>query len=227
MLGLAFSGGKDSLACWFMYKHLSPMVFWVNTGKSYPETRKIIEMVKAETSNFIEVDSDQEAHIKRNGLPSDIVPIDCTSLGMQLTGEKSVKVQSYIGCCYENIATPLIAAAKRNGVTDLIRGQRNDENHRSIARNGDIVEGLKFIQPIENWTKKEVYAYLEQQMELPEHLYLNHSSLDCYDCTAFCKDSQDRIEWMKKNHPDLHKKYEINANLLKQAISPYVKSLGL
>ena len=33
MLGLAFSGGKDSLACWYLYRDQNPIVLWVNTGK--------------------------------------------------------------------------------------------------------------------------------------------------------------------------------------------------
>lgn len=227
MLGIAFSGGKDSLACWFLFKHMNPIVIWVNTGKSYPETRKIIDMVKAESVNFIEAKSNQELHAQENGLPSDLVPIDCTSLGMQITGEKSVKIQSYMGCCHDNVSRPLMDCAKKIGITKLIRGQRLDDAHKSPAKNGDIFEGIEFIQPIENWSKNEVYAYLEKKMDIPEHLHLNHSSLDCYDCTAYINDSKDRVEWMKNTHPDLYDKYKIKADLLKEAISPYVISLGL
>jgi len=38
MLGLAFSGGKDSMACWYLYRDQQPIVIFVNTGKAYPET---------------------------------------------------------------------------------------------------------------------------------------------------------------------------------------------
>jgi tRNA(Ile)-lysidine synthase TilS/MesJ len=46
MLGLAFSGGKDSLACWYLCKHLNPVVLWVNTGKGYPETLEIVNEIR-------------------------------------------------------------------------------------------------------------------------------------------------------------------------------------
>lgn len=226
MLALAFSGGKDSLACWYLLKDENPIVLWVNTGKAYPETLKIIDMVRSQ-SQFIEIESDQDRHIAENGLPSDVVPIDCTLLGMQITGERPVKVQSYLGCCHDNIARPLMDAAKKLGVTKLIRGQRLDEAHKSPARDGDMFEGIQFIQPIEHWSKEDVFAYLETKMELPEHLFLNHSSLDCYDCTAYVGASSDRVEWMKTKHPDLYGKYIAKMELLKQSIAPYVRSMGL
>lgn len=215
MLGFAFSGGKDSLACWYLCKQQNPVVFWVNTGKAYPETLEIVNEIQAQAVNFVEVKSDQQANIEQHGLPSDVVPINWTTLGMTITGQKSIKIQSYLGCCSENISRPLMDAVKSYGITQLIRGQRNDEEHKSPARNGDVVFGIEYLQPIENWTKKEVLAYLlEQRGSLPKHFDIEHSSLDCYDCTAFVKKSKDRIAYTKAHHPELHLKYQKNMNNL-------------
>jgi phosphoadenosine phosphosulfate reductase len=228
MLGLAFSGGKDSFACWYLYRDQNPVVLWVNTGKIYPETLAIVNEVRAEAKHFIEIKSDQQAQIDANGLPSDIVPIDWTTDGMNYTGQKSVKVQSYLGCHFQNIAIPLMKAAHDNGVTKLIRGQRLDEPKKSTAVNGSIVDGITYIQPIENWTKKQVLDFIvSQRGELPEHYHIEHSSLDCYDCTAFMADSVDRIEWTKTKHPDLYDKYLIKMNALKSTLKPTIKLLGL
>ncbi len=70
MLGLAFSGGKDSLACWYLHRHENPIVLWVNTGKAYPETVAIVDEIRAQAFRFVEVRSDQQAQIDANGLPS-------------------------------------------------------------------------------------------------------------------------------------------------------------
>jgi phosphoadenosine phosphosulfate reductase len=220
MLGLAFSGGKDSLACWYLYKDQNPIVFWANTGKAYPETVDLVNKIKNEAVEFIEVVSDQKGQIAAFGLPSDIVPVDNTFDGMQLTGKKPVMVQSYLNCCYENKAKPLMEAAKKRGITQMIRGQRLDESHKSTAKHGSIVDGIMFIQPIETWSKEQVFAFLRTQGELPEHYAIEHSSLDCYDCTAYLNHSADRVAYTKEKHPKLYEEYKISMKKLKSAVLP-------
>jgi len=78
----------------------------------------------------------------------------------------------------------------------------------------------KDIQPIETWTKEQVLAFLRTQCQLPEHYAIDHSSLDCYDCTAYLAHSADRVAWMKEKHPNLHEKYKINMAALKSALLP-------
>lgn len=223
---LAFSGGKDSMTCWFMSRHLDPYVIWVNTGKAYPETLSVIESVRSQTRKFIEIKTDQQAQNERCGIPSEIVPVDSTSLGMIFTGEKSTRVQSYLDCCFENIGGPLHRAAKQLGVDVLIRGQRNDEGHKSTARDGMIVDGMTYSQPIEDWSKDAVMSFLAQHMEIPEHFSLDHSSMDCYDCTAFFAHSKDRVQWSRVRHPELHSKYIERMRLLKDAVEPSMKAMN-
>jgi phosphoadenosine phosphosulfate reductase len=220
MLGLAFSGGKDSLACWYLYKDQNPIVFWANTGKAYPETIEIVNKIKAEAVEFIEVKTDQAGQIEAFGLPSDIVPVDSTYDGMQLTSIKPVMVQSYLSCCYANISKPLNDAAKKRGITSMIKGQRLDENHKSMTRHGSVIEGITFIQPIESWTKDQVFAFLRTQGDLPEHYAIDHSSLDCYDCTAYLNHSADRVAYTKEKHPKLYEEYKISMDKLKTAVLP-------
>ena len=224
MLGLAFSGGKDSLACWYLYKAKNPIVFFVNTGKAYPETLAIVEEIRAEAVEFIEINIDQQAQIDANGIPSDIVPINNTLDGEIVSGKKDVLIQSYLNCCTQNITLPLLNAVKERGITQLIKGQRNDDSFKGESRHGVIVDGIEYIQPIEKWTGKQVLDFVATQRgQLPEHFSLNHTSLDCYDCTGFMKDSADRVEWTKVNHPELYDKYALNMSKLKGTIIPIVE----
>jgi phosphoadenosine phosphosulfate reductase len=223
MLGLAFSGGKDSLACWYLYSNQNPIVFWVNTGKLYPETRAVVNEVRQNAKLFVEVQTNQQVQNDQEGLPSDFVPIDHTPLGMQCTGLKNVMVQSYLNCCSANISRPLMEAAKEYGITRLIRGQRDSESHKSPSRHGSVVEGITFLHPIENWSDEQVYSLiLAHRGELPEHFKIKHSSLDCYDCTAYVKHSHDRVNWMKEKHPELYKQYDVRMTALKSTIKPLI-----
>jgi phosphoadenosine phosphosulfate reductase len=219
-LGLAFSGGKDSLACLLLHKkQLSKItVFWVNTGKIYPETLKLVEYAKSISPNFIEIISDRQGQNDYWGIPADVVPIEWTRFGQSNTCEKPVMIQSYMQCCYENIAKQLNDAAKAYGITHLIRGQRNDESHRSTSKDGDSVDGLTYLQPIEEWTSFEVLSYISKHIELPAHFHLKHTSLDCFDCTAYQKDTKDVSLYREKNHPELHKQFLARKEQLDSAI---------
>lgn len=218
--GLAFSGGKDAWACLFhVRKKLDKiLVIWIDTGKNYPELLESIDKAERLCPNFVRVRVDRVGQNDYQGLPSDIVPVNWTRLGQECTGKKEVLVQSYLSCCYENIASNLTKFCKQNGITTLINGQRNGDRNKSTSRNGDVVFGIRRVQPIEKWTEEQVYEFISRFMELPDHFKFKHSSMDCYDCTAYRKDTQD-ISWHRRlNWPLLHEEYENRKSLLDNAL---------
>lgn len=220
MIGLAFSGGKDSWAClWLNRDRLADVhVIWVNTGKNFPELLETVEKARAMCPNFHEVKTDRERQNAAMGIPSEVVPSDWTAFGQLLSGPKDVTVQSYLDCCFTNISGPLHATAKRLGVTELIRGQRTEDEKKGACQDGSVVDGIVYRHPIESWTTQQVLAYVAEHMPLPGHFGLKHSSMDCFDCTAYRKDSRDRIAYMNKEHPMLFRAYKVRADRLDHAI---------
>ncbi len=219
--GLAFSGGKDSWAClWYIRKQLhKTLVIWIDTGKNYPEIIESIDKASKICPHFVRVKVDREGQNAFNGIPSDVVPINWTKFGHECTGKKDTLIQSYINCCYENIGQNLVKFCNAAGIKTLIYGQRNDEKHKSTSRNGDIVLGIKRIQPIEHWTETQVLKYVSKFMELPEHFKFKHSSMDCYDCTAYRKETKDISEWRAVKWPELNKEYQTRKQLLDNALN--------
>lgn len=220
MKALAFSGGKDSWACLWLHKdeleHLP--VLWVDTGKNFPEMLETIEKAKALCPKFVTIKSDRDANNKTYGLPADLVPVDNTLLGQMCVGKQEITVQSYLECCYNNIAVKITEYCHANGITELINGQRAEENRKSTSVNGDVVFGIKRIQPIENWSEEYLFEFLAKHMEIPDHFRFKHSSMDCYDCTAYKKDTKDIQEYRRINWPELENKYLSRKKLLDTAI---------
>lgn len=206
------------MACLFLMIDSLDCAIYVDSGFSYPETKKMID-IACDMLPVHVVKTDRYGQNERQGIPADVVPIDWTALGQAVSGKKMVKIQGYLGCCYENLSAPLLEKAAELGVTELVYGERLDESHKSTSINGDTVNGIKRLHPIESWSADQVMAYLSEKMEIPEHFSIKHSSLDCYDCTAFRKDSADRIEWTRNKYPVFYAEYSARASALNNALS--------
>ncbi|SEO77486.1 phosphoadenosine phosphosulfate reductase family protein [Nitrosovibrio sp. Nv6] len=215
---LAFSGGKDSMACLHLLRGSIDLAIYVDTGKSYPETRQMVEYA-SKIVPVITVEISRDRQNADEGLPADVVPINWTKLGQMVTGRKPTRIQSYLGCCFQNISLPIIMKAKEIGANEIVYGQRADEGHKSTSRNGDITEGIVRLQPIEDWTSQQVLDYLATKMEVPAHYSIKHSSLDCYDCTAYRKESTDRVEFTRTKYPKMYAEYTERLNLLNAALA--------
>lgn len=207
---LWFSGGKDSLACLYLLRdQLDDItVLWVDTGKNYPEAMQVIDAAKHMCPRWETLPVDRDAQWAQAGMPADLVPTDATVLGQALSRIKPTTVQSQHECCWANIGATLCAATARLGATLVISGQRADEAHHSTSTNGSRVQGFQFWYPLEAWTRAEVLDYLTKHIgTLPAHYALDHTSLDCYDCTGFADSSHDRVAWMRDRHPLLFQDY--------------------
>lgn len=227
---LLFSGGKDSLACLYLLEQEwdDLYILWANTGKNFPELLETIEKVRDLVPHFVEINTYRESQNEQYGIPSSVVPINFTRQGKYLTGKEQnlPLIQSYLNCCYENIGFPLLRWCYENGVRTVYKGQRNQESYKSISRNGMVAEGITYLQPIEDWTKEQVLAYLTEKMggALPFHLTaFEHSSMDCYDCTAYLEHSQDKIEFMKEKYPQYYSEFQGRMTILKEVLKEETK----
>jgi phosphoadenosine phosphosulfate reductase len=208
---LLFSGGKDSLACLYLYRDIWDRlpVIWVNTGAVYPEMVEYMDGWKKRLPHFIEVKSDQPSNVAKHGWPVDVLPVRNTALGVSLYGDAPL-MQSYLNCCAENIWFPLHKAILDCGATKAIKGQRGADEHKSTAKDGTTIYGVTYLMPIYDWTDAQVFAFLEDAgAELaPGYRAGEKTGRDCWDCTAYLSDNQRRIE----NLPE-DKRFEIKRRL--------------
>lgn len=214
-VALMYSGGKDSLACLYLAKKYLDRVYvvWVDTQANFPEIEAA--MAALPLKNCIRVVSDQPASIKANGYPVDVVPVDYTMHGQMYSNTKHpILLRDYMKCCAENIWAPAQKALKELAVTAVIRGQRSDESHGAPIKSGDIENGVEHILPLEDWSQQDVLDFLKEEgVDVSGRLGMAHSSLDCWNCTAYCNHSKERMDYIKANHPE---KYIQVVALLKQ-----------
>lgn len=205
-VALMYSGGKDSLACLYLAKEYldRAYVVWVDTQANFPEIEEA--MMALQLPNLIRVVSNQPESIKVFGYPADVVPVDYTKHGQEYAkGTKPLLLRNYMECCAENIWVPARNAIKELGITAVIRGQRSDESHGAPITSGYMEDGVEYIFPIENWSQQDVLEFLQAEgVDVSGRLNMAHSSLDCWNCTAYCNHSKERMAYIKANHPEKH-----------------------
>jgi len=227
---LQFSGGKDSLACLWLLKDHWPRitVVWVNTQDAFPETLALMDRVRALVPNFVEVKSDQPAHIEYWGYPTDVLPIRSQrNIQNIMWPHPRQPLQSFWACCFENLMTPAVRAMKELGATLVIRGMRRDEMQTTPMRSGDIVEGVQYLFPILEWSSEDVHAYLaDKPIGLPEHYAYVDTSLDCRMCTAHLFENEGKRVYMAERHPEAHAEVSRRLEVIAAAIDEDVAHLN-
>jgi len=112
-------------------------------------------------------------------------------------------------CCYVRKVQPMQRAMK--GINAWISGIRRDQtDHRAQAKIIELQEnGLLKINPMLNWTKRDVWKYI-QENRLPEHPLVEkgYVSIGCSPCTRPVSPGEDersgRWKGMGKTECGLH-----------------------
>jgi phosphoadenosine phosphosulfate reductase len=206
-VALQFGGGKDSLACLHLLRPRwgEITVVWLNTGAAFPETIAQMKEIAAMVPHFLEVRSDVASDIQEHGWPVDVVPVAHTERGMRFTGQQGIKLRSWLECCGRNFWAPLEAKMKEHGFTTIIRGQRNDEHYKGTVRHGDVVDGVTYELPLQDWSESDVFAFLEREgVAAPAYYEMTKSSLDCWLCTAFLDAKNPQMDYLQAKHPEQH-----------------------
>lgn len=220
-IALSFSGGKDSFVCLYL---LEPWwdkltVYWLNPGNPFPETVELMKKVQSEVPHFKEVRGIQPQIIQQDGWPSDVVPHLHTTDGNLIFGKTDFKVQSRLQCCIRSMMMPLYRAMIEDGITCCVRGKRKEEKDKTGLETGFVTdEGIELVFPIFNWTKEEVFKFLElRNIELPEYYKHAEHSLDCMDCTAWWGEGLSK--YLLAKHPEAYVEYTRRVHLIKRAVN--------
>lgn len=233
-VALLFSGGKDSVAMMHLTKpYWDKTVFvWVNTGASCPEITAYMAKVRKEVPHFVELVSNQPEFVANNGYPADVVPVSQTTAGFyydKTPRSTELRVCSKYDCCRANIWTPIYEFMSTSTIDGMLKGQKESDHETTCWDPYCFVAGrqIDLGYPLRNWTDEDVRSYIKSKGELMyERFKLSHSSLDCWNCTAYWKQFGERTEYMKVRHPEQWKMVESVVKDMRKVIKSETSLLG-
>lgn len=223
-IGFQFSGGRDSTAALYLLREYwgRMEVYHLDTGDQFPETREVVNQVEGEfkaatgrafTSITTSVDETRRVH----GLASDLVPVDNTAVGRLISG-RELKIISRYDCCYLTLMEPIHRQIQHDGISLLIRGQRDDEYVKQPRRSGDVDNGIELLYPIQEWTGEQVSAYLKDNGHPVAPFYDRGArrAPECMGCTAWWDEG--RGAYMREYHPIKFEQYKSNMQAIRAEI---------
>lgn len=207
-IGFQFSGGRDSLAALYVVRPQweRMTVYHTDAGEQFPETVEVVTRVEQIVPHFVRIKG-RLAETEKYGLPTDLLPTHCnTVLGLMHSGSKLRLIDRY-ECCFNSVMKPMHDRMKADGVTLVIRGQRDADYANPPLRSGDVNDGMEAFYPIQGWSDQEVMAYLKSIDVQPARFYDEglSTSPECMTCSAWWDDK--RGAYLAKHHPEQHRKY--------------------
>lgn len=216
-IALQFSGGKDSLACLHLMRPYWDRltVYWTDTGDAFPETLELAERVAAMVPHFVRIAGNQPAVIEQFGIPSDLVPVDATPIGV-IAKRGGVLIQDRYSCCMRSLMVPMHERMVQDDITLVIRGQKNSDKLRAPVQSGTVEHGIEFLFPIEDWDDAQVMAYLrDNDIEIPRFYQRLNASPDCMTCSAYWEEG--RAPYLREHHPAAYQEYQSRLNAISGA----------
>jgi phosphoadenosine phosphosulfate reductase len=221
-VALQFSGGKDSLACLYLMRPWLDQitVYWLNTGRAFSETLRTVDAVCPFIPNFVEITSDVDAVHAQFGIPSDIVPASSTPLG-RLVGHNAPAIQDRYSCCFQTIMRPMHERMLADGITLIIRGQRNDDPLKPALRSGNVDGGIEYLFPIEDWTSRQVMDYLRAEgAPVPRFYEMLEEAPDCLTCSAWWE--KGATKYLKRYHHDAYQEVQGRFTTIREAVDGHI-----
>ena len=225
-IALQFSGGKDSLACLYLMRPFWDRltVYWCDTGDAYPETIALAEQVRAMVPRFERIAGRQPETIAQFGIPTDILPVSATPMGVIGSGG-GIPMQDRYSCCLRSIMLPLHERMLADGITLIIRGQKNADGLKGILRSGDVDGGIEYLFPIEDWDDRTVMAYLrEQDAPIPRFYEMLNDAPDCLSCSAWW--SKREGSYRKRYHHQHYQEYQRRLDIIKEAVGEHIATFN-
>lgn len=214
---VGFSGGKESVVLKHLlapFKEVLEFV-WVNPGASLPHMAEFVR-----SHGVTEVSSDQAHRFTSLGLPTRVIPIFNTRVGLhqERGNDDRLMLTDWVSCCHDLRLKPGVDFMHSRGISLLVYGQRADDGFAFSNLPGND----ELIAPLWHWSTVQVMGYIEaNSLALPEQYSMGCSaSIECWNCTAEAK--PERFKYLAQQYP---KRWAALAESLASVRSTWMREL--
>lgn len=225
-IALQLSGGRDSIACLYLLKPYWDRltVYWCDTGAAYPETVALMDKIAAQVPRFVRIEGRQPQVISQFGIPADIVPASATPIG-RLAGGSAPLMQDRYSCCAMSMMLPTHERMLADGITLIIRGQKNADRLKSPVRSGDVIDGIEYLFPIEDWDARQVMRFLQDQgAPIPRFYEMLNAAPDCMTCSAWWEEGAAR--YLRRYHYPQYLENQKRLDIINQAVGEHIAAFN-
>jgi 3'-phosphoadenosine 5'-phosphosulfate sulfotransferase (PAPS reductase)/FAD synthetase len=224
-IAFQFSGGRDSTVALDLIKPWwdRMTVYHLDAGDQFPETQRVVQEM-ARRVPIIRIRGDSRNTRAMYGLASDIVPVDNYEVGRSVSG-RPVKIIGRYECCARSLMAPMHERMLADGISLIIRGQRDDEFAQPLTRSGFSDDRVELLFPIQDWTAERVMQYIaEHDLPIADYYRAGCSQApECMGCTAWW--SEGRAAYLKANYPAAHDVYQANLRTIRGEIDRQYQTL--
>lgn len=225
-IAFQFSGGRDSLCALHLLRPYwdQMTVYHLWTGDDFPETQKVVREVADLVPHFVSVAGRVAQTQAEFGHPTDLMPCSATPMGHIRTGSLVPLIDRY-DCCYRSIMLPMYERMRADGITLIVRGQRDGDLANPPGRSGSVDGEVEVLFPIQSWTTEHVMLALAAMGVEPTPFYAAGmaSTPTCMTCTAWWDEG--RAAYLAKHHPAQHLIYLERLDIVADALRPHVECL--
>lgn len=227
-IALQFSGGRDSLALLLAMRPYwdRVTVYYTNSGDAYPETKALVDAVANIVPHFVEIKGRVNQVHEQMGWPSDVMQPGTGFAFSKQNIDGYVPLIDRHNCCFNSIMVPMHGRMKADGITLLLRGQRDEDTTKSHVKSGEIIDGVQIVFPIAHWTTEQVEQYIEGQgVPMPPYYAAGLTSApDCMRCTAWLEHGAHK--YLAAHHPEIATEVSARLNKIRVVVEPFIRRLN-